>query len=307
MRHRLPAARFETPPRRSVTLEEVAADFDVILLDAYNVLNVGETPIPGAAARIAALRAAGRAVMVVSNAAGYPKPVMMARYAQPGFDFARREVVTSRKALLTHLDGHAPRRWGTMLDRTHGLEDFGARDITILGDDPASYANAEGLLLIGSGLWNATRQRLLEEALARHPRPVLVGNPDIVAPREGGLSQEPCHYEHRLADRTGITPVFLGKPFRGIYEIALSRLPAPCPPGRALMVGDTLHTDILGGRHMGFAAALVPVSARSSGLMWRRPSPGPRSCPTSSSSGSESTAADHAAASPAGHRPLQLA
>lgn len=39
--------------------------------------------------------------------------------------------------------------------------------------------------------------------------------------------------------------------------MALAHLAEKPEPSRVLMVGDTLHTDILGGRHMRFAAALV--------------------------------------------------
>ena len=39
---------------------DIAARFDLILFDAYGVLNVGETAIPGATDTIAALRAAGK-------------------------------------------------------------------------------------------------------------------------------------------------------------------------------------------------------------------------------------------------------
>ena len=257
VRGRLPQSGFGGPPHKAATLAEVAGPFDLILLDAYGVLNVGETPIPGAPESIAALRRAGKAVMVVSNSAGYPKRLMMRRYARQGFDFAPTEVTTSREALLHHLSGLPPRRWAMMLNPEYGTEEFEGLDCTFLADDPEVYDRAEGFLLIGSDGWSETRQAMLEAALRRVPRPVLVGNPDIVAPRETGLSREPGHFAHRLADATGIAPVFLGKPFDGIFKLALARQVVPPDPARVLMVGDTLHTDILGGRQMGFATVLV--------------------------------------------------
>ena len=257
VRHRLPVASFAGQPIRAETLAEVAAPYDVILLDAYGVLNVGERPVPGAAARIAALRGAGKTVMVVSNSAGYPKRLMMDRYAELGFEFTSDQVVTSREGLLAHMADAPRRRWGLMLPDTHGTEEFEALDTCFLEDDPGPYDAVEGFLLVGSGDWSDRRQSLLEASLQDNPRPVIVGNPDIVAPREDGLSREPGHYAHRLADRTGLAPEFLGKPFPKIYELALERLPEAPDPARVLMVGDTLHTDILGGRHMGFATALV--------------------------------------------------
>ena len=47
-------------------------------------------------------------------------------------------------------------------------------------------------------------------------------------------------------------------------DLALARLANK--PSRVLMVGDTLHTDILGGAHMGFATALVTADGSLSGL-----------------------------------------
>ena len=83
-----------------------------------------------------------------------------------------------------------------------------------------------------------------------------MGNPDIVAPRESGFTIEPGHFAHRCADLTGIDPSFFGKPFANIYDIAFARLGA-VDKGRVVMVGDSLHTDVLGARVAGVGAALV--------------------------------------------------
>ncbi|MBM9593020.1 HAD-IIA family hydrolase [Roseitranquillus sediminis] len=258
VRNRLPSpGPHSVTPQVAETLADIAAPYDLILLDAYGVLNVGEQAIPGAPERMAELRRAGKRTMVVTNSAGYPKRAMMARYARLGFDFAPHEVVSSREALLRHLDRQPKRRWGLMLAQGYGLEEFEALEARFLDDAPLTYDWAEGFLLVGSEGWTEARQARLEAALRERPRPVLVGNPDIVAPREGGLSLEPGHFAHRLADATGVRPEFFGKPFRQIYDLALSRLhPSPASE-KILMVGDTLHTDILGGRSMGLATALV--------------------------------------------------
>ena len=257
VRDRLPRlgvrGRYATAER----LGDIVAPYDVVLLDAYGVLNVGESAVPGAVEFVGRLRSAGKRVMVVSNSAGYPKRVMVERYLRLGFDFAPEEVVSSREALLHRLAADGGRLWGLMLSPGYGTEDLGRLRTVFLADDSAEYERAEGFLLIGSDGWSDGRQALLEAALLRRPRPVLVGNPDLVAPREGGLTLEPGHFAHRLADRTGIAPEFCGKPFPAIFEIAASRLPSPVAPERVLMVGDTLHTDVLGAKAMGHAAALV--------------------------------------------------
>ena len=261
VRHRLPQARFPAASQTAPDLTALIQRHDIFLLDAFGVLNVGEVAIPGAVDHVAALQEAGKHVMVVSNAAGYPKRFLMARLARLGFSFAPDQVLSSREVLLAHLRDLPARRWGLMADAQYGLEELDGLDATILGDDSAAYDAAEGFAFLGSGTWTDHRQHLLTGSLQRNPRPVLVGNPDIVAPREGGLSLEPGHFAHLLADQTGMLPEFFGKPYPAIFDMALSRAKAARPdvtdPARIVMVGDTLHTDILGGAAAGLHTALV--------------------------------------------------
>lgn len=250
---RLPRAHYPIKTRMVGGLAEAAEGFDVVLLDAYGVLNTGEIAIPGAANAVAALRAAGRQVMVVSNSAAYSKAAMVARFARMGLTFAPEEVTTSREALLARLATMPARLWGAMI----GEDSTEFEDAIPLRDDPEAYERAEGFLLVGADGWSERRQVVLEASLRRRPRPVLVGNPDIVAPRETGLSLEPGHYAHRLAEAGLAEPDFLGKPFADIFDLAKARIGLAPGTARVLMVGDTLHTDILGGAAAGFATALV--------------------------------------------------
>ena len=165
-------------------------------------------------------------------------------------------MITSRKTLLDGLKAEPDRRWGLMATQSLGREDLDGLDITYLAEDPAVYDAVEGFLMLGSAAWTEERQQLLEASLSRKARPVLVGNPDIVAPRESGFSTEPGNYAHRLADRTGVALQFFGKPFQNIFDLALAGLDG-FDPARTVMVGDSLHTDILGGRHAGLKSALI--------------------------------------------------
>lgn len=257
VRHRLPPVAARAGGfRRAATLEELAGDFDVFLLDAFGVLNIGESAIPGTPERIAALQAAGKRVLIVSNAAGTSHAALMEKYARLGYRFAPEDVITSRATLLAGLNGQRGLHWGLMATRSTGLADLEGLNLTYLEEDPGPYAEVDGFLMIGAAAWTDARQALLEAALEERPRPVLVGNPDIVAPRESGFSAEPGHFAHRLADRTRIAPRFFGKPFTNIFERAFARL-GPVDRSRVLMVGDSLHTDILGAQGAGVASALI--------------------------------------------------
>ncbi|SNS46733.1 TIGR01459 family HAD-type hydrolase [Antarctobacter heliothermus] len=257
VRHRLPkAVAPHCPPRHVATLAEIADAFDVFLLDAFGVLNIGDTAIPGTAGRIADLRAAGKSVSVVSNAASLPAPELLKKYRRLGFQFDLADIVTSRMALAVAIAEHRDLRWGVMAPEGSAFDDFCAMDFVLLGDEPRAYDDADGFVLMGSGSWTAHRQSLLENALRAKTRTVLVANPDIVAPRESGFSQEPGFFAHQLADRVGVEPVFFGKPFPSVFDLALSHL-GTVDKSRVIMVGDSLHTDILGAQTSGISSALI--------------------------------------------------
>lgn len=259
IRSRLPAvAGVAQAPERLTSLADLADRFDVFLLDAFGVLNIGDTAISGAADRVAALQAMGKRVMVLTNAASFPAARQVAKYAGLGFDFAADDVISSRDALRAALPpSDEGWHWGVMAAADDGFEDLAGYRLSPLLDDPKPYAEVDGFLMLSTADWTGTRQAMLVAALAARPRMVLVGNPDLVAPREGGFTVEPGHYAHDLIDRTGTSARFFGKPFGNIFDLAFARLPQGQDRARVVMVGDSLHTDVLGGRAAGVATALI--------------------------------------------------
>jgi ribonucleotide monophosphatase NagD (HAD superfamily) len=130
--------------------------------------------------------------------------------------------------------------------------------MVLLEDDPARYRDVDAFVFLDSETWTEARQNLLEQSLAYRARPLVVCNPDIVAPLDHGLlSAEPGHFAHRAAAvAAGVTPRFLGKPFPDVYRKVAAAI-GGIAPDRVLCVGDTPHTDILGARAFGFRAMLV--------------------------------------------------
>ena len=256
VRASLPDAGFPDRSEPIANLAEIADQIDVFLLDAFGVLNIGETVIPGAPERVAELQAAGKQVFVVTNGASLPARVALTKYRKFGFNFTPKDVIASRDALSVGLSLRPEKLWGVMALEHSAIDEFPVSCVR-LGGDPDVYDRVEGFILLGSAPWTEAHQDRLVESLTRSPRPVLVGNPDIVAPREDGLSLEPGWYAHDLERRTGIKPEFFGKPFGNVYDIALSRIPASVPRNRIAMVGDTLHTDVLGGAAIGVKTVLI--------------------------------------------------
>jgi glycerol 3-phosphatase-2 len=260
IRPRLPKSGFPEQSRRVGNLGDLFDKIDVFVLDGYGVLNVGSRGVPGAVERVAAMHAAGKRVIVLTNGATHPVTHSVERYRGLGFKFTRDEIVSSRDALTRAMADRQDMCWGFAATPVSQIGEIARHNRRLL-DDPADYDAVDGFVLLATGDWNRVRQDHLLASLRNRPRPVLVGNPDLVSPREDGLAVEPGLHAHEIADLTGIAPEFYGKPFANAFEMVRERIGADpgsdVPPQRIAMVGDTLHTDILGGAAMGWRTVLI--------------------------------------------------
>lgn len=252
---RLPTAQFPASSIHRAHLGELTEYIDAFVLDGFGVLNIGDQTVPGAVERVNGLRAMGKQVRVLTNGATMPVINTLAKYQKWGLNFDASEVVSSRDALARKLAENQSMRWGFSALEESVLTSL-VPDAVLLGDDASVYESCDGFVLLGSSTWNLDRQALLLQALSAKARPVLVGNPDLVAPLPEGLSREPGLFAHALEDAKVAVPEFFGKPFDNAFAIVRESL-ENIDPTRIAMVGDTLHTDILGGAQAGWKTVLV--------------------------------------------------
>jgi glycerol-1-phosphatase len=255
VRQRLPEATFPVASRHLAHLGEAADHYDGFILDAFGVLNIGETAIAGAVARMADLRMRGKRLVVLTNAASYTRAELLTKYHRLGFDFCADEVVSSRDVAVARLDRVAPgATWAAISAEGDTFADIPAR-VTDAIADPSAFERADAVLFLSTARWTPALQSLLHQSLARRPRPLVVANPDLVAPREDGLSQEPGLFAHDLIDALECPVHWFGKPFAEGFADAIAR--TGLPAHRLAMVGDTLHTDVLGGAAAGCGTVLI--------------------------------------------------
>nr|WP_240969516.1 HAD-IIA family hydrolase [Sneathiella limimaris] len=267
VKDRLPFASHPTNSERHSGLLDVAPSVDAFVFDAFGVLNVGTTPIPGASDCIQELRRLGKKVFVLTNAASFNRNETFEKFNKLGFDFTHDELVTSRNAAELDLASFGPEHcWGVAATDTFRIEDLACQSLEIT-DDPETYENVSAFLFLSVQNWTEARQALLEKSLSQNPRPVVIANPDIVAPRGEYFSVEPGYFGHRMDRHYGIDVHFHGKPFPSVYDLVEERLQgSQIEPGRICMVGDTLHTDVLGGAARGWKTALVTDHGLFKGL-----------------------------------------
>lgn len=254
--HRLPEAPPPVEPRRVSGLAEIVEAFDAVILDNFGVLSLGAPVIPAGKTAYDLIRSRGLAVRVISNDGSKDLRAMAARHQARGYHFAPEEIFAGLSLLdraLETISVDGP--WAAV-----GLDPLPVpahrTDIKRWPTAGFEIDTAGGALLLDVGEWGEADFAPLLASFRRHPRPVVVCNPDITAPYTDAMSVEPGYFAHRLADATGIEPLFLGKPYPEVYELALADL-GHIPRERVLCVGDTLHTDVLGGRRLGMKSLLV--------------------------------------------------
>ena len=263
--------RPEMPPVRQAVsqhaprLRDLMGEFDALLLDGYGVLNVGAEMVPGADLLLTEAAAAGVAVIVVTNGGSKKSTVTAAKYRNLGLDVTNQQVVSSRDALEARLarPGSAIRHLG-VVDTWSTLPDLpGVRATALTPADPQAWHNVDAIGLFGATRWDDEWQTCLVDAAAGGV-PVMVANPDIAAPQPHGLSREPGYWTVQARHHLGaeMQLEWYGKPHQPVFDQALAALEDTTGrtnwnSERIAMVGDTLHTDILGGMGAGLKTVLI--------------------------------------------------
>lgn len=269
VRPQLPSVDFTAVcPGSHSSLLPLLDQYDVFVFDAFGVLNVGEQTIPGAVACLQTLQAAHKEFFVLTNGASLTQTEALKRLQRLGFDLHQEQIISSRHVLRADLaQWPAGMRWGAMLPPRATISDL--PEGLMLPDDP-NFLSADGFLFMSSEGWTPQWQTDWVGALRQSPRPVLLGNPDLAAPYEGYHAPTPgyyCLYDLPVELRALVKGY--GKPFGNAFELLKQHIARqhtdPLPP-KVLMVGDTLHTDILGGANAGFDTALVTGHGAHKGL-----------------------------------------
>ncbi len=256
MPDRLPVNRSQKANRVIQQITDLINDIEVFLFDAYGVLNVGGSPIVGASEQIAQLRAAGKMVMVVTNAATQSKQQLVEKFHRLGYDFSEHEIISSREVLMQAMDLNGSKTLGVIT-----LDEFRLNiERPCCYPQEAGFWQSQEFLFLSGQAWNEQLQQRFIEELSAHPRTVWVGNSDLIAPLEQGVSQEPGSFTLTLPEALYPLVRCYGKPYTPIFDEALKRIAqqkGAVQKKRIAMIGDTLHTDILGGNAQGFTSVLV--------------------------------------------------
>jgi HAD superfamily hydrolase (TIGR01458 family) len=221
-------------------------ELSAVLLDLDGVLYVEEEPIDGAAAAIAALRAAGLALRFVTNTTARSRGHTLAKLGRLGFEVGERELVTPAALAVAHCRSRGHARVALVMN------DEVKRDFDAL-EEVASHPDA---VIIGD-LGPAFGYDVLNDAF----RAVMDGAELIALQknrywlRADGLSLDVGPFVAAIEYATRTESYVVGKPAGGFFAGVLEDLGVA--PAAAAMVGDDIESDIGGALGAGLEAILV--------------------------------------------------
>jgi HAD superfamily hydrolase (TIGR01459 family) len=243
-------------PKTPESLDDIVAPYAAVLSDVWGVLHNGIAAHPDAVAALVRVRAAGKAVVLVTNAPR-PSSVIEEHLARLGVLRESFDRIVSSGDVTRHMIAEAPRRIfhiGTEAD----LSLYDGLDVELVEEFEADA-------VVCTGLFDdeVERPEDYDEMLRRlraRDLPFICANPDIVVERgdrliwcAGALARDYAH----LGGRTLIA----GKPHRPIYDEAFAAmaeiLGRPVEPREVLAIGDGMLTDVKGAVGAGLDVLFV--------------------------------------------------
>ncbi|GMU77345.1 MAG: hypothetical protein AMXMBFR46_01460 [Acidimicrobiia bacterium] len=236
----------------------------VVCLDLDGVVWRGDAPVPGAAAAVLGLRAAGLLVGFMSNNSSMPVDDVVAKLAGFGIEAPREHVLTSAMAAADLLATDLASGARVLVCGGPGV----VESLAAAGLDPVREPPAEAVV-VGfhrdfdfDGLERASRA-------VRDGARFVATNLDATYPIAGGLLPGAGSIVAAVATAGGREPEVAGKPCAPAAAMVHRRLGR-----RGVMVGDRPTTDGAFAERLGWPFALV-----LSGVARREPGPGEEPVP----------------------------
>jgi len=213
------------------------------ILDLDGVVWLADEPVPGAAAAVAALRAAGERVLFVTNNSAFRRADQEAKLAGFGIP-AAGDVLTSAEAAATLLE---PGQRAFVLGGAGIVEALEIRGVEVVGGSPA-----DAVVVGFTRAFDYEALRVAADAARASGR--LIGtNDDATYPTPAGPLPGGGALLAAVATAAGVRPEVAGKPHPPM--VALARARTGEEP--VTVVGDRPSTDGSFARSLGARFALV--------------------------------------------------
>ncbi|QRM54466.1 TIGR01459 family HAD-type hydrolase [Sinorhizobium sp. BG8] len=235
--------------KRIDSFDEITGHYDVVLCDVWGVLHNGVEAFANASQALAAARAAGLAVVLITNSPR-PSPGVKVQIRGLGVeDDAYDRIVTSGDVTRALISSGPPKIYFIGGDKDHPL---------LTGLDVERVSAEEAEIVVCAGFRDdetETAEDYREEltVLAARHLPFICANPDLVVER--GHRLIPCGGAlAQLYGELGGTTLIAGKPHRPIYEASMTEARevfGEFASSRVIAIGDGMPTDVRGAEAFG--------------------------------------------------------
>ncbi|NOX63388.1 MAG: HAD-IIA family hydrolase [Chloroflexi bacterium] len=236
-----------------------------VVFDLDGTVYLGEAALPTAVEAIAALRAAGKRVIFVSNKPLNPRRAYAEKLTRLGIPATADEVITSGYVLGRRLARTAPHQRLFVIGEAPLLAELRSHGLDVIDDlhqDPMQVidpSGIDGVVVAFDRTLDYKKLNTAYQALRRGAH-FYATNADKACPMPGGFIPDAGATIAALEHITGRkVELVAGKPSSLTAEATLERL--GLPPERCLMVGDRLETDIRMGQQAGMWTAVTLTGA----------------------------------------------
>jgi HAD superfamily hydrolase (TIGR01450 family) len=230
----------------------LADDFDGLLIDLDGVVWIGREPVPGSAETLAALLAAGKRIVFVTNNPGKPPTAYAERLQSLGIEVEAEQIVTAGM-VAARLAGAAVGPGGSafVIGGTPLKEMVAASGAKLLEEEDGREAD----VVVVSGHRGFDYGELLTAKLALDGGAALFATShDPTMPMPGGEWPGTGAVLAAVETASGRVAEIGGKPEGHLFEMALEAIG---DAKRVAMIGDRVSSDIEGGRRAGLETILV--------------------------------------------------
>jgi HAD superfamily hydrolase (TIGR01458 family) len=221
-------------------------DIKGIIFDIDGVLEFQGKVYPGAVETLALLRSRGLLIRFLTNSTLKSRLSCTQKLRRSGFEAEKEEVITASYAAAVYLKSLHPRSCWVMVERA-GLDEFEEFTIddqnpeyVVVGDNRSrfdfTYLNHAVKLLLNGARLIAMQGELLDTSM---------GDVELNVGAWAGM----------LERASGKPAMYLGKPNPYNFDLALDSM--DLDKSQVIVVGDRIHTDVLGARNSGLRSILV--------------------------------------------------
>ena len=236
-------------------LSPLLASYEHVLLDLDGCVWVGDVPTRQAPAALERLRSAGKTVSFLTNDARSTPEEYVRKLWALGLRASLEEMVTVGSALQHVLAERRPRIPTYVIGAPaifRHVSDAGARIVN--GTEQA--AEAEIVVIAGHDDFSFQELRIATRAVLGGAEMLATGR-DRNFPTQSGPCPGTGAIVAAIEYATERRARSVGKPEAQLFETALDRL----GPGRSLMIGDRLDSDLAGAAAAGIDGAIVLTGA----------------------------------------------